>query len=304
MITLDDLYEKYGKDIVFLFKGQEPFTEMLGCPGGVLIERDDKVLCYECETWHESLGVHLHQQHNMTADEYKEKYGFNRSAPLCARKVSETLREKSIAALERDSTIAVRAAYGRKKARERYVANGFHQGAKRIQASNARNSCPEQIKQRYRLLQLKYGNDVSLNVIRNVDSGVEKWAVAHYGSWNKFKEAIGEPIDTSSYAKNTADLIYDLRDYVSKYGRKPWDVYTHKRLDGFPHSKDAYEGRFKTISNAFLVAGITSEYQVIDGRPRKKYLIETGVDEKYIQMAEMAIRRLSASPYAVKMPAS
>lgn len=302
MITNDDLYKKYGKDIVFLFKGGEPFVEALGNPSGVLIERDDKVLCYECEEWFEQLTgpphiSHLLQVHNMKADEYKEKYGFNRHAPLCSRKMSAEHQELAYAAIRKDPTIKQKVYTGRMNALKKIRGQGYTMrgSKKRTQGLNARNACAEQMKQRYRMLQLKYGKDVGLNQIRQVDSGVEGWGVRHYGSWNNFKIAMGEPIDTSSYAKEASELIYDLRDYVDEYAKAPWDPYTKKALNGFPHSQAPYVRRFKTISNAMLVAGITSVYQVIDGRPRKVFSIAYDVDlvdEAYLQEADRSVRRL------------
>lgn len=294
MLTNDDLYEKYGKDIVFLFKGQEPFVEALGAPAGVLLERDDKVLCYECEEWFPQLQYHLRKDHKMKTDDYKEKYGFNRGAPLCSRKISKERSDLAYLQIDKDPTISRKVSIGRAHALQITKKRKFERSNRRMQHANTRNTCPEQIKQRYRMLQLKYGNDVGLNVIRKVDSGIDGWAVRHYGSWNAFKEALGEPIDTSSYAKNTASLIYDLRKYVDEYARKPWDTYTHQALNDFPHSEQPYITRFKTINNALLIAGITGEYKVIDGRPSKLYKVEYAVvNKEYIEQLDTSMRRLA-----------
>lgn len=276
MLKNEDLWNRYGTDIVFLFKGDEPYVETLGHPMGVLIERDNKVLCNECENWFESLGGHL-KTHNLTAPEYKKRYGFNKHAPLCSTVFSKKARQASINARKRNPELLEKYKTGLEKThiihrKKRELNQDPRKGThKRMQALNARNSCPEQIRQRYRLLQAKYGKDVGLNTIRTVDSGVESWAVRHYGSWNNFKEALGEPIDTSSYRANIADLIYTLREYVAKYKELPWNVYTKACKHDFPYSHTPYKTQWDNMKRALLACGIIETgYVSKDGESAKK----------------------------------
>jgi hypothetical protein len=315
MITNAELQEKHGEDIVFLFKGDEPYTEALGNPLGVLIERDDKVLCFECETWHERLSgpphqSHIWKAHKLTADEYKEKWGFNYSAPLCSRKVSETMREKSLKYIEENPEVLDKLAKHRNKGYRTRKANGFRtRGKKSMQHSNSRASCPEQIKQRYRLLQAKYGSDVSVNVIRVTDPYVESWAVRHFGSWNAFKKELGEPTKEGgpAYQKQKADLIYDLRLYVEKHNKLPWDVHTKRPQNDFPHSVQPYETQWGTLSNAYLICGINSQYFNNNGHAEKRWSIEPGwqPDPEYMEAAKESKTRLQAravTPLEKNMP--
>ena len=298
MLTNDQLFEKYGKDIVFLFKGDEPYVEALGSPMGVLIERDDKVLCNICEGWFPRLGYHLHSVHKMNASEYKEMFGFNDTAPLCSRKESERKRQLTLEAFNKNPTISQKIAIGRKKAHETIRQPGYRkqQPRKRMQGLNIRNACPEQMKQRYRMVQAKYGADVSLNIIRVVDSGLDSWACRHYGSWNAFKEALGEPTDTSSYPKDKAVLICDLREYVAQHGKLPWNVHTHQAQNGFPHSEAPYITKWGKMSMALLACGITSEYVTRDdGYAEKSWSVDYNPE-----LIEESMKRLQAR--ALKMP--
>lgn len=301
MLTNAELQEKYGKDIVFLFKGDEPYTESLGNPLGVLIERDDKVLCFECETWHERLYPHLKKEHSLTTEQYKEKWGFNKSAPLCSSRISKTLSEKSLAwdkkhpSAVRKRTANLKLGY---KSRRR---KDYKASPKRMQASNARASCPEQIKQRYFLLQAKYGKDVGLNTIRITDSYVEGYAIKHYGSWNNFKKYLGESTQEGgpAYTKEKADLIYDLRLYVEKYNKLPWDPYTKRAQNGFPHSITPYETKWGTMSNAYLVCGLNGQYFINANQKAQKYWY---CDPEWASLAQSSEDRLNSR--AIKMPST
>lgn len=269
MITNKDLQEKYGEDIVFLFKGDEPYVETHGKPAGVLIEKDNKILCNECGEWFSHLGYHL-QAHDLNAEKYKEKYGFNRNAPLCSRETSNKLRESALK-VKNDPIKRAKMIDSLKRGRTKEVQEKRTGTKKRMQGLNIRNACPEQMKQRYTLIIIKYGKDVSLNIIRKVDPGLDAYGCRHFGSWNEFKKSLGFEIDTSSKKKEKSNLIYDLREYVNTNKSLPWDSYTHGSINGFPHSKTPYVANWGSLRKAMFACGVEcgSEF-VSDSKGRKK----------------------------------
>lgn len=57
--------------------------------------KDDKIICMECgKSLRQLTPMHL-EKHNLTASDYRKKYGFRRSQPLAAR--ASTEKRKSIA---------------------------------------------------------------------------------------------------------------------------------------------------------------------------------------------------------------
>ncbi len=258
MLTNNDLYEKYGEDIIFLFKGNEPYVEGNGCPLGVLIEKNDKVLCNECGGWFCRLGGHV-QTHGMKIEEYKIKYGFNRSAPLCSASDSLRASEKTVAAMIKNPALkaaAIRAlSEGHKTMKNQENKTKGQKHA--MQKLNGRNSCPEQMKQRYMLLIAKFGKEVGMNILKKYDSGLVTYGQRHFGSWNNYKKTLNLPVDTSSYKKEKADLIYEIRKYVKEYKTLPWSSYTHERLHGFTYSKAPYITQWGSLRRACIACGLT-----------------------------------------------
>lgn len=281
MITNNELFKKYGNDIVFLFKGNEPYSEAHGYPAGVLIEKDNKVLCYECEEWMVMIGGHINKKHDLSIIEYKEKYGFNKHAPLCSKQHSQALSEASKLVREKKPWLKSLA----RKSLEQGVKTNTLRGragdprvgvGHTMQKSNNRNTCPEQMIQRLKLMQAKFGENVGLNIIRQYDPGLDMYGRRHYGSFNKWKEAIGMKIDTSSKKKEISDLIYDLRNFIKTYGYLPWDSITKERLHGFPHSIVPYEREWGGFARASFVCGITREdggWLTCSGKRKAKWIL-------------------------------
>lgn len=64
---------------------------------GILDEDDDGVLCHECGTRHQGLGMHVHAVHEMTAREYKLAHGLPLSRSLSSTAYREALSARSLA---------------------------------------------------------------------------------------------------------------------------------------------------------------------------------------------------------------
>lgn len=72
-----------------------PQSERLDLPPlGVLIVDDDaeRLQCHVCGTFWRALGVHVARAHGMAADDYRERFELNRTAPLASPALQERLR--------------------------------------------------------------------------------------------------------------------------------------------------------------------------------------------------------------------
>lgn len=63
---------------------------------GVVDENESGVLCYECGRRFQNLGVHVSQAHDMSAREYKDRYGIPRSRSLASRRLREANRDRAL----------------------------------------------------------------------------------------------------------------------------------------------------------------------------------------------------------------
>lgn len=274
MLTTKDIKTKYGDNITFLFKGQEPFTGVENPkgeekPAGVLIEREGKVQCYECGGWFKDLGHHV-KIHKISPQEYKEKYGFNKTAGICCKELSKTRSDISI-----DTQMNL----GKKYHKNLEFGRKFHSKNETMQMKNGKNTCPEQMKNRLKLLMIKHGEKLSAKEAKKYDYGVVNWAFKN-GGWNKAKEENGFVYNKwTGKEKNEADLIYDLREYVKENHYLPFYTYKYDghtsgdKRDSFSHSITSYKAHFGSRIKAWLHCGIvkTDKWLELDGK-RLKYL--------------------------------
>ena len=247
-ITIKQLKEEHGDNITFLFKGQEPFTpDQNGNPLGVLIERNGKIMCYECGKWFKSISSHL-RSHNITAMEYKIKYGFNLSTGLCTKKISNEIRNRIISNGNRPPKLTLeQCSFAGKKHKKRFPS---------MQYKNSRpngGTCPEQIKERIRLLIAMYGKGVTEAQARITDMGAVCWAYKYHGGWNKMRESIGLE-KTKMHRRCEAELIYDIREYVKENNSLPY--FRGKPINGFKHGVCSYVKKWGSMTKAYLHCGI------------------------------------------------
>lgn len=53
------------------------------------------VECHICGDWYRSVGHHVRQVHKISPAEYRQRFGLNRSTPLCSREYSQKCRLKN-----------------------------------------------------------------------------------------------------------------------------------------------------------------------------------------------------------------
>ena len=251
-----EIENRLGKDITFLFKGNEPYTPIKNpkgedVPGGTLIEKNGKVQCYECGKWFKSVGSHV-KEHGMTVREYKEKYGYNFKAGLCSKETSGKYSKEALQRIKSGSLPTF----------SKGCANGGPKGGTcrkiiQLQRQNKRNTCPAQYEERLKLLVAKFGPSFTQKQCDEFDRGLGHWIYEKHGNLTKFKKKFKLTPNEEKIKKDDADLIYDLRKYVEDMGRLPWKTReSMRRLDNFPHSIICYRNSWGATRKAWLHCGI------------------------------------------------
>ena len=186
--TKKAIAKSLNTEIELVFKGSEPFiVNDDGFPLGVLISRtrDQKVLCFLCGKWWSHLSSHIAGTHKMTSDEYKEMFGFNQSAGLVSRPLSENMSKHSKKL--------------KKQGKTKNPPKSTKKASNRMQRKNALNTCPAQYIARYRLVENKLGRPPKINEMDKHDSGVSHYAKKQFrkNAWAKFQEAIKRTVAAS-----------------------------------------------------------------------------------------------------------
>ncbi len=63
-------------------------TDYKGEVGKLEIDVEGRLRCHVCGWFMNHLGRHVYLRHNMTAEDYREAYGLNRTTPLCSKDIS------------------------------------------------------------------------------------------------------------------------------------------------------------------------------------------------------------------------
>lgn len=63
--------------------------------------KENKIQCFICGRWYKALSYHHFKlKHNMTIEEYRLKYGMNKTQPLCSLKTAEKFRKFALERIE------------------------------------------------------------------------------------------------------------------------------------------------------------------------------------------------------------
>lgn len=259
MLTDEQVKSLYGQNIVYLFKGSAPFTtgENPKAPLGMLIANaEGKVACYECNGFFHNLAGHV-VCHDMSSETYKKKYGFAKNTAICSKEFSRQRSLSTLAAIEAGTVIRPSYALASRRA---------PRSEKSMKAKNEADTCPEQYKERFRLLAARYGDGFTVDQAREADYTCLDAMNTMYGSFNKAKEALGLTVNTTFVKKGDADLIYALREYVKRDGQIPW--MGKKKAPGFAYWSSTYGKHFGSMSKAYKISGVRrvsrGSWEVID----------------------------------------
>lgn len=219
---------------VYFYNYKEPlmkFKEGFGYVGALIHdETSNQVQCHFCGNWFDELGNHLHKEHNMTAGQYKEKVGLNKSTAL----VSETFRAKLIArGLEARLKNLRPGGKVSEKTRQKIAAT---LRANCAEKQNQRNTCPEQLIERLVKIYNKVGRTPRFHGSRTVKGKYIKSEVPFvetlikvYGSVKNACKVAGIPYRSPSetvksfYAKAHCEerVVSFVREFFEREKRIP-----------------------------------------------------------------------------------
>jgi len=151
---------------------------------GVMIrdKSSGKVQCHICGGFYESITPHAANKHKFVSGEYKEKYGFPKSFPLCSQLVSENRRKGRLKAINSPNGLKISFKSGNKHRAKRYRSAYTY-----LAYQNKNNICPEQITRRYLVVCDEFGKQASFRDILNIDPALHAVIRRRYGTFNKFK---------------------------------------------------------------------------------------------------------------------
>lgn len=234
----------------------------VGYKGVVLHDKEeDKILCSECGKWFFSLGKHLNSEHNMTADEYREKHGLYKSVALCSEKYSTQRSEVAQKALtgfsykKRDSRITGK--QQEEEHRKKRLLSSINAKKYKMMTKNRYGLCDAQIAARLLIVRDMAGRrtieDLTNRDFSKYDINLYQAMRNKYGSFESACKSLGiDYIGQNVYRES--ELIADLRHFVMKKKRIPL---TKRDLGkcGMA-SYDTYKARFGSYRRAKMMAGL------------------------------------------------
>lgn len=256
--------KKYGAvkagdvtDAIFYSTYKEPLRPVdkgYGFHGTVLYSpKNDLIQCHECGEWAKTLYGRGHLQlHNLSQDQYKEKYGLARKTKL----VAEGLRKKQAQNyINRSPEFHKQAAIELAKYQSPEHKKTMTGKTIRLETRNKRGNCPDQlldkmiqaVDEKGRISQdlfiRRWGNHY-LSTIRLI-----------YGSWEEAVRLTGfvsgrqQPI----HSYTDIELLNYLKQFYDVYKRTPTSSDFSR---GFLPSTHSYMSRFGSLNSARTKAGI------------------------------------------------
>jgi hypothetical protein len=262
-------------DIANLYKTSAfgPYTKVEDGYGyrGVLIQhrKSGKIQCHICGKWFNSLGKHSGMKHKTLARDYRIKFGFPLSQPLC-----------SVAVSRKNSVNTRRIKPWLKTSAKRIVAWNRANRLKRKHYPeseaflNSRAICDDQLVRRVLAIADVVGRNPSISDLVKHDCKLYPVIHYRYGTWNNFKKKhnLGDIREKAPTYKKDGVLLA-LRRWVEEHKRipKPKDF-----ANTSPRTITVYK-HFGSWGRALAVAGISTESRcVVCGNP-----IRGRFDKKY-----------------------
>lgn len=141
-------YPDAPSGFVTLYNYKEPFMpfkyegEGYGYEGVLLFDgNSDKIQCHLCGDWFHAMGHHLHREHSMRANQYKELVGLRKTTAL----VSETLRSKMIANGLDKRLQNLRAGGKKSEETKRKIRETNLRNSEKREQQNEKGTCPRQL---------------------------------------------------------------------------------------------------------------------------------------------------------------
>lgn len=210
---------------VMLYNYKEPFMDFVGGYGyeGVLLfdAEEETVQCHFCGDWFTYLPNHLHREHAMSADIYKEKVGLARTSVLIGEKHRAKLIAKGLQKRLKNLSGVPKGGHVSDETKEK-----IRESLKSInrERQNLTGTCPDQLTERLRQKYHELGYTPGDGQIRGKDTFVRV-----FGSWKEACERAGVPYTPPGKAKHKraytslvvkSEIILWIRDHLNG-GEKP-----------------------------------------------------------------------------------
>lgn len=242
-------------DIIF-YGYKPPFRKFKGGFGyeGVLMysKLDQKVQCHFCGRLFRAINNgHLKKVHNLTAREYKEKVGLSQGSALCGEETRKKLLERGHNPRHMEE---LRKAQEKRRERKKKGLPDLQSGTKlSLEKKNERGTCPEQLLDRIRDAIKKNGGIIpTMEEFVRMNEGKYYGSIRNtYGTWTNAVEKLGHSTHRNVYSEQ--DLLDSMQTFYRVHKRTPrWS--DMKR--GLLPSATAYYGKFRSMNNARLKAGV------------------------------------------------
>jgi hypothetical protein len=215
-------YSDAPSGYVTLYNYKEPFTKYEGGHGylGVLLfdGKTDKVQCHLCGAWENYLPYHLHREHNMSAGAYKLKVGLNKGSAL----LSEGAREKLIAKNHGIRLKNLRKGTKKTEKTKRKISKTVSEY--RMEYRNTVGTCPEQLKERLRVVARKLGRTPTNKEIRALGfQGALRRVFGGYKNAIRLAGLKSNPtgIHIGKKESDRDEMIQEIKTFIEVNGRDP-----------------------------------------------------------------------------------
>lgn len=220
------------KRIQPLYKANPPYIlvpgdEGVGYYGVLMYDRlTDKVQCHVCGMWLKALNTFHLREHGLSIQEYRDRFGFIKSIPLCSKGTSQkhkeqiqnqphiyqALRKAVPAALKKATEARQQPAY------RAALSKAFTKASYK----NQRSLCVEQLRHRLNVvaIQCRQQSPAYEEILR-YDPPLIAILRRYYGSYLKGKEALGFQRRFRDCRAKDDILIANLRKWVVDNGRLP-----------------------------------------------------------------------------------
>lgn len=243
------LYENYKEP---LRKVSDEKGEGFGYMGTLAMNKEKThVQCHICGKLFKSMSWHLRNVHGITALEYKEEFGLDRTTALIGETIRRGMQEK-----------AIQRANGLPKHLEGFNARRKSGELKKkgykmsLEQRNKRGICPDQVLEKILELKEKLGKTPGMDDFHDEYRGRYMAPIKTiYGSYSNAVKKLGLQTRDELRHPNKEKLIQDLIDFQKLNKRIPM---TSDFNRGLLRDKGVYIRQFGTLNNARLEAGMNA----------------------------------------------
>lgn len=204
----------------------EVLGEGYGYMGTIATTLDKNLVqCHICGSLFEKLNVHVRLTHNLTASEYKTKFGLAQRTALIGERVRENLSDANYEQFKKMN--AKRSEALKKYWQEVREGKRKHVRMKSYKRSlenkNINGNCPDQLLDKIKRLKEKLGRTPTSNEFSKLSGSNAHTIRTTFGSWGEALKLLGltegKPGIAPTHTK--ASVIAAIQDFTKDHGRVP-----------------------------------------------------------------------------------